>query len=450
MRRLSVALVVFGLIVLVNFGLFGWLIFRSLSQREIESALLETRREAEEIAGRIAERAEQSGTDISTVLAVELDTQDELAALEQFDLVQAFTVHDVDGVLVYRKGGATGVGAVPPIDPLDGEAGAGTEDDPTYQVVAIGDYGTLRVRVDDTELRQRIDVLQRELVRQAGLIAVLTAILLVVAYVLILWLMRRGVRLEEQAAEAERMAYIGTLASGLAHEIRNPLNSLNLNMQMLEEEIDEAGGLPTGGRLFAITKDEIRRLERLANDFLSYARPRALEIETLKAVELLEEAGEVLVPEARSRRVGLEVEDRSGGSRVRVDPGQIRQLVLNLAQNALVATTDPPPPPGRPARVVLAVERHGDDVHLLVEDNGPGVDEEVRQKMFDIFYSTKKGGTGLGLAIVERIAKSHGGTVSVDSEIGEGTTVRVVLPVAEVAAERAPALQGADENDPAT
>jgi signal transduction histidine kinase len=221
-------------------------------------------------------------------------------------------------------------------------------------------------------------------------------------------------------------------------------------MQMLEEEIDEAGGLPTGGRLFAITKDEIRRLERLANDFLSYARPRALEIETLKAVELLEEAGEVLVPEARSRRVGLEVEDRSGGSRVRVDPGQIRQLVLNLAQNALVATTDPPPPPGRPARVVLAVERHGDDVHLLVEDNGPGVDEEVRQKMFDIFYSTKKGGTGLGLAIVERIAKSHGGTVSVDSEIGEGTTVRVVLPVAEVAAERPPALQGADENDPAT
>lgn len=447
MRRLSVALVVFGLIVLVNFGLFGWLIFRSLSQREIESALLETRREAEEIAERLAERAEESDTDISTVLAVELDTQDELAALEEFDLVQAFAVHDVDGVLVYRKGGAPGVGVIPPIDLLDREAGAVAEEDPTYQIVPIGEYGTLRVRVDDTELRQRIDVLQRELVRQAGLIAVLTGLLLVAAYVLILWLMRRGVRLEEQAAEAERMAYIGTLASGLAHEIRNPLNSLNLNMQMLEEEIDEAGGLPTGGRLFAITKDEIRRLERLANDFLSYARPRALEIETLKAVALLEEAGEVLVPEARSRRVGLEVEDRSGGARVRVDPGQIRQLVLNLAQNALVATTDPPPPPGRPARVVLAVERHGDDVHLLVEDNGPGVDEEVRRKMFDIFYSTRKGGTGLGLAIVERIAKSHGGEVFVDSEVGEGTTVRVVLPVAEVAAERVPAL---DANDPAT
>src|SRR6202049_5362259 len=94
-------------------------------------------------------------------------------------------------------------------------------------------------------------------------------------------LLRRARRLELQAAEAERMAYVGTLASGLAHEIRSPLNALNLNMQMLEEEIAEQapGTMPTGRRLLSITRSEIDRLQRLGTDFLAYAKPRPLELQ---------------------------------------------------------------------------------------------------------------------------------------------------------------------------
>jgi signal transduction histidine kinase len=103
----------------------------------------------------------------------------------------------------------------------------------------------------------------------------------VASFLLVTSLLRRSQRLEEKAAESERMAYIGTLASGLAHEIRNPLNSVNLNMQMLEEELGETGGTPTGTRLLSITRSEVGRLERLVTDFLSYAKPRTPDLEEL-------------------------------------------------------------------------------------------------------------------------------------------------------------------------
>src|SRR5262249_55425568 len=136
--------------------------------------------------------------------------------------------------------------------------------------VPIGNLGTLVVEISGPVLARRIEVLRGELVRQATLIGVITFVLLVSAYAPIWWLRRRASRLETQAAEAERMAYIGTLASGLAHEIRNPLNSLNLNMQLLEEELGQRSGpAPAGGRLLKITRSEIDRLERLVTDFLA-------------------------------------------------------------------------------------------------------------------------------------------------------------------------------------
>jgi signal transduction histidine kinase len=141
------------------------------------------------------------------------------------------------------------------------------------------------------------------------------------------------------------------------------------------------------------------------------------------AVELLERVRELLQGEARGRGVALEVDDRSGGATLRVDPGQIRQLLLNLAQNALAAVEETVAP-----RVVLAAERRSAAVELLVEDNGRGIPAADLERVFDIFYSTRKGGTGLGLAIVDRIARNHGGAVAVESEPGRGTRVRVSLP----------------------
>ena len=438
-RRLLLALVVFGAVVILDLVLFGWLIFRSLSQREIERVLLETREEAEDIAGRIAARAERQGSDLYTVMAVERETRTYIdSVLRQRGVVSTVEVLDDDGALVYQARGEVvepvGTGGLLPLDRREFPGGLGesrTEEEvrtSEYQVEKrIGDFGILRIGISEQDLQRRIGELRRDLLGQTATVGGVTLTLLLAAFVLISALLRRGQRLEEQAAEAERLAYVGTLASGLAHEIRNPLNSLNLNMQMLEEELGRDGGArtPTGGRLLDITRGEIARLERLVTDFLSYARPRPLEVEEVPAVELLEQVRELLQREARERRVALEVEDRTGGAGLRVDPAQIRQLLLNLAQNALAAVEETAAP-----RVLLAAERRGPAVELLVEDNGRGIPPEDLARVFDIFYSTRKGGTGLGLAIVERIARNHDGEVAVESQPGRGTKVRVTLPAA--------------------
>lgn len=439
-RRLLIASAVFGLFVLCDIALFGWLIFRSLSQREIERVLLETRAEAETLAKQIAGRAERQG-DLYTAVAVERETRTYIdSILRQRDIVRRVEIRDKRGVLVFRSTNATHLEAV---EPPPGVPPVGSKELPPpgnvqrstlewesapFAVpdveVPIGDLGMLQIGISAPEMGRRIEVLRGELTRQAAFIGVVSVLLLLTAYAGIWLLLRRSRRLELQAAEAERMAYIGTLASGLAHEIRNPLNSLNLNMQMLEEEIDEYGSAPTGKRLLSITRSEISRLEHLVTDFLAYAKPRPLELEEVPAVWLLERVPEVLAGEIQKRRARVEVEDRSGAAQVRVDRGQMSQLLLNLAQNALAASEEA----GRTPLLRLAARRQGPSVLLEVEDNGVGIPPEEQPRIFDLFYSTRKGGTGLGLAIVDRIARAHGGRVGVESTPGAGTVVSVELP----------------------
>jgi len=451
-RNLLIASLVFGLFVLLNIALFGWLIFRSLSQREIDRVLLETRSEAEKLAQQIARRADREGKDLYTAVAVERETQTYIdQVLRQRELVRRVEIRDRNGVLVYEGRsearmpvGAEREGAPPAIAPpisTSPELQQGLEPSPhvekrvsetesSFQVpdihVPIGNYGQLEIALSGPELSRRIEVLRKDLIRQASLIGILSMLLLISAYVTVWLVLRRSHRLEVQAAEAERLAYLGTLASGLAHEIRNPLNSLNLNMQMLEEELDEHGSAPTGKRLLAITRSELSRLERLVSDFLAYAKPRPLELEEVPAVRPLERMREVLAGEIQKRQVQIEIEDRSGGAWIRVDPGQIGQLLLNLAQNAFAAAEEA----GRRPMLKLAAYRQGSAVCLELTDNGIGMTAEEQRKIFELFYSTRKGGTGLGLAIAERIARAHGGRLGIRSAKGLGTTVIVELPAA--------------------
>ncbi len=436
-RRLLVASAVFGLFVLFDIALFGWLIFRSLSQREIERVLLETREEAETLAKRIADRAERQG-DLYTAVAGERETQTYIdSILRQRDIVRQVEIRDKNGVLVLKSvnqasiqipEGSPGLGQGSPELRELGEEKKEGQWTTTYEVpdvrVPIGDLGLLEIGISAPELGKRIEILRKELIQQAAVIGGLSVLLLVGAFVGVWLLMRRAQSLEMQAAEAERMAYIGTLASGLAHEIRNPLNSLNLNMQMLEEEIEEGGSAPTGKRLLSITRSELSRLERLVTDFLTYAKPRPVELEEIPAVLLLERVPEVLAGEIQKRRARIAVHDRSQGARVRVDPAQINQVLLNLTQNALAAAEEA----DRTPLLELSVHRQGAWVQLKVADNGGGIPLAEQAKIFDLFYSTRKGGTGLGLAIVDRIARAHGGRVAVESTPGTGTVMTVELP----------------------
>jgi signal transduction histidine kinase len=446
-RQLLAASLVFVALLFALIALFGWLIFRSLSQREVERVFLETRAEAESLAKQIARQADRQGKDLFTAVAFEQETQTYIdSILRQRELVRTVEIRDRNGVLVYQSQshGTFPAGPqrpqVPPLVNRSPElpslpqpprverktyARSSAMSLPTIEV-PIGDLGSLQIGLSPGELARRVAVLRGELIRQATLVGVASLALLAGAYAAVWMLLRRARRLELQAAEAERMAYVGTLASGLAHEIRSPLNSLNLNMQLLEEEIAERapGTLPTGRRLLAITRSEIDRLERLATDFLAYARPRNLELSEMPAARPLERLREVLAGEIEKRGAKVVVEDRSNGTRVRIDPAQIDQLLMNLAQNALAAAEEA----GRPPVLALTAYRRGAAVVLELLDNGAGIPAGQESKVFELFYSTRKGGTGLGLAIVQRIARAHGGTVSVKSAPGVGTAVSVELP----------------------
>jgi signal transduction histidine kinase len=218
-------------------------------------------------------------------------------------------------------------------------------------------------------------------------------------------------------------AYIDGLASGLAHEIRNPLNSLNLNMQLLEEG---ERGARRGELAPAVADHHSQRISASSGErLLSYARPRP-ELERVPAVALLEHCLEVLAGEIEECGARVEIEDRADGAEVRVDRAQLGQLLLNLAQNALTATQGT----GRPPLVRLNCHRHGSRVVLEVIDNGVGIPPKELEKIFELFYSTRKGGSGLGLAIVQRIARAHDAELAVQSTLGVGTSVSVSLPAA--------------------
>ncbi|HEV8632216.1 MAG TPA: ATP-binding protein [Thermoanaerobaculia bacterium] len=432
-RRLLWGSVLLGLFVLCDVGLFGWLLFRSLSEREISRVLLETRAEAETLAKQLAGRAREQGQDLYLAVATERETQTYIdSVLRQRDMVRTLEIRDREGKLVYQMQHRETVPVTPRLAPTVGSPEVAphyeekvSQRQYTYDVdmtVPIGDVGQIKIGISREELERRVQTLRHELIRQASVVGAVTLGLLLTAYLVIFWLIKRSRVLEAQAAEAERMAYIGTLAAGLAHEIRNPLNSLSLNMQMLEEDLAGDPRLGTR-RVLSITRGEIGRLERLVTDFLAYARPRPLEPRRLPAAALLDHARDLLAGQAAAEVVQLRVEDDAPGAWLEVDPQQLSQLLLNLVQNAFFACGER----GCPGRVVLRARRDGGRVALEVEDNGIGIADADRERIFEVFYSTRKGGTGLGLAIARRIAAGHGGELEVESTPGAGTIMRLWL-----------------------
>jgi len=427
--------ILLALFVLFDLMLFGWLVFRSLSQREIEEVLLETRAEAENLAERLAESAEAGGGDLFTAVATEQETQTYIdSILKSRELVQEVEIRDAEGRLVFqgREGG------VLYSDPLENEVELSelggqlstetTTREHTFDTVdvEIGEYGFLKIGISRDELEKRVEVLRGHLQRQALAIGAVSLLVLLLAYGIIRRLWKRGQELEEKAAEAERMAYVGTLASGLAHEIRSPLNSLNLNMQMLEEDLG-LGDDDARRKLMSITQGEIGRLERLVGDFLTYARPGPIEREAVRPGQLLRHCYSILEGQIRQGEVQLIVDDRAGDCEIWVDTNQFNQLLLNLVHNALFATEGT----GRPPTVRLSSRRRQGRVILEVSDNGSGISKEDQEKIFDLFFSKRKGGTGLGLAIVRRIVETHGGELEIESQPDVGTQMRVIMPLAD-------------------
>ncbi|MBI4168839.1 MAG: hypothetical protein HY510_02745, partial [Acidobacteria bacterium] len=231
----------------------------------------------------------------------------------------------------------------------------------------------------DQELAQLQEDLQTKLWVGAG-IAVL---ILLVAFLYVLRLLHRTRLLEAQAQMADRVAHVGALAAGLAHEIRNPLNVLSMNLQMLEEEIVERQGGEAGDvRMFLSTlQGEIRRLSSLVNNFLSYARPNQPRFETKDLNGILRELCLLVRPDFEGRGLTLRQDLSPYLPPVDLDEAQIRQAVMNLLHNATQILK-----PGGTVTVESRIGPQGEAV-VAIQDDGPGIKPEDREKIFEVFYS---------------------------------------------------------------
>jgi signal transduction histidine kinase len=218
---------------------------------------------------------------------------------------------------------------------------------------------------------------------------------------------------------AERLAAVGTMAAGLAHEIRNPLNSASLQLTVLERRLGRGEGPETTSPIIHIIKSEIDRLERLLRDFLAFSRPRPLEARAVDVAELIAAVSSLIEPEAEAARVEVTVEEIQEVRPVRGEPERLRQVLLNLTRNAMEAMQE------HGGRLTLRARNAGALVELEVEDNGPGFAQEL--PVFDAFFTTKAQGTGLGLALTHRIVTDHGGTLQVESQPGR-TCFTIALP----------------------
>jgi len=236
------------------------------------------------------------------------------------------------------------------------------------------------------------------------------------------------VRLVENQALIERqekLASLGMLAAGVAHEIRNPLTAIKAWLFIQQKHLKP--GTPESSDA-QIISNEIIRLERIVKDVLLLARPTEPQFETVSAVAPLRQVQTLLSPELEKSAIKLQL-DESAEARIRIDAAQIQQVLINLIQNAgeSIGQNGTITLRSRLATKYLS-ERYTDVVILEVSDTGKGISPEVEKRLFDPFFTTKESGTGLGLSIASRIVEKHSGAIQYQTALHRGTTFGIVLP----------------------
>jgi signal transduction histidine kinase len=238
--------------------------------------------------------------------------------------------------------------------------------------------------------------------------------------------------LEDRLNQSERAAVIGRLTQAIAHEIRNPLNVINLSIDHVASKYapEDRNRREQLTRRLASIKDEISRLNRMLSDLLNYGRPARLAIEPVDMGELVKETLALVRPQAEEQRVDLRFEMDGTPAEVQGDRERLKSCLSNIAINALQAM-----PNG--GHLTARIERSDGQVKIAISDSGIGISEEGLAKVFEPYYSTKQTGFGLGLAVTKWILEQHRGSIEVESSMGKGTTFTIRLPKANGGSSRA-------------
>lgn len=303
------------------------------------------------------------------------------------------------------------------------------EERPVFEHLTLGTGEEVFVLNYPIHARDAVKVLRlalhpypaKNIIRQARLQAISIAITVVVLWVIgffFIKAVKRSEQLSVMMEERERLAVIGEMAAVLAHEIRNPLGSIKGFAQYLLEK-----GTGVKGELGVII-DEARRLERLTEDLLFYARPSEVRTEKFNLSELADEAILSLYESDQGKMASARINATIPIDILMVsDREKLKQILSNILQNSAEAVSGG-------GFIELKAEQVGDKIIIIVSDNGCGMDEETRSRAFNSFFTTKAKGTGLGLAIVDKLTRALGGQIKLESETAGGTACTITLPAA--------------------
>ena len=245
-----------------------------------------------------------------------------------------------------------------------------------------------------------------------------------------LWLTRRiwrnARRMSIRTRGQDHLAELGQLAGGLAHEIKNPLSTINVNLQLVAEDLARLPGDEPQRwlRRLESVRRESDRLKGILDDFLGYAGKVVLTRRTVDLRRLVGELADFFAPQAEAARIVMRTTLPEQPVACSVDPDFLKQALLNLMINAVDAMADG-------GELIIRLSADDDQARIEVIDTGTGMSADDLTKIFGVYYSTKKGGTGLGLPTTRRIVREHGGTLNVESDVGKGTRFTIALPLGE-------------------
>jgi len=230
-------------------------------------------------------------------------------------------------------------------------------------------------------------------------------------------------RSEQQTLESERLNALTLLAAGVAHEIGNPLNSLNIHLQLIERAARKVDGAKQAElqESIEVARAEVSRLDSIISQFLRAIRPTRPQLRPENVNSIVEESVRFFAPEIKDRDIVVEQELRSDLPLIEMDRDQMKQAFYNVLKNSFEAMN---------ARGILRIRTDKDDSHVIIRfmDSGGGISPQNLSRVFEPYFTTKASGTGLGLLIVRRIVREHGGEMSIESSAGKGLAVTIRLP----------------------
>ncbi|MEJ0069467.1 MAG: ATP-binding protein [Pseudomonadota bacterium] len=234
--------------------------------------------------------------------------------------------------------------------------------------------------------------------------------------------------LEAQLRRRDRLSALGEVAVGIAHEVRNPLGVISTSAELVKKRGELS---PSDVKLLGYVIDEVRRINNLITEFLSFAKPNPPMLVPLKPIDVIKRVAEFCEPELSRHGIALTIEDEAPGALIDGDQDQLYQVSLNLILNAIDAMADG-------GGLIIRLFRTGGQLMIAFRDTGPGVPPDLQERVFNPFFTTKPNGTGLGLAKAYTILESHHGRIECSSPPGGGATFMLMLPLLPPSAVRRP------------